>query len=64
MIDYTNDIIYPVVGRELRRVWGIHILYLFPIKWGAKELLRVSQPSNNSNNLIIDDPCVHGTSVD
>ena len=26
---------------------GIHIPYLLPIKWGAKELLRVSQPSSS-----------------
>ena len=26
---------------------GIHIPYIFPIRWGAKELLRVSQPSNS-----------------
>ena len=23
-----------------------HIPYIFPIRWGAKELLRVSEPSN------------------
>ena len=26
---------YPVVVRELRSVWGIHIPCTFPIKWGA-----------------------------
>ena len=42
---------YPVIGRELRSVWGIHIPYIFPIKWGAKELLRVSEPSNRLRDL-------------
>ena len=40
---------YPVVRRELRS--GIHIPYIFPIQWGAKELLRVSQPSNSQDHL-------------
>ena len=26
---------------------GIQITYIFPIQWGAKELLKVSQPSNS-----------------
>ena len=30
------------LGSDTRRVWGIHI----PIQGGAKQLLRVSQPSN------------------
>ena len=33
--------VYPVVRRELRSQ-GIHIPYIFPIQWGAKELLGVS----------------------
>ena len=38
---------YPVVRRELRSDWGIHIPFIFPIQWGAKELLRVSQLSDS-----------------
>ena len=30
-----------------RSVWGIHLPHIFPLQWGAKELLRVSQPSNS-----------------
>ena len=26
---------------------GIHIPYIFPIKWGAKELPRVTQPNDS-----------------
>ena len=36
-----------VVGRERFGAFGVHIPYIFPIQWGAKELLRVSQPSNS-----------------
>ena len=36
---------YPVVWKELFGSIGIHIPYIFPIKWGAKESLRVTQPN-------------------
>ena len=42
------NLVYQVVRRELGSVWGSHIPYIFPIQWGAKELLRASQPSNSS----------------
>ena len=38
--------INPVVRRERSGAIGI---FIFPIKWGATELLRVSQPSNSCN---------------
>ena len=34
-----------MVRRELGS-WGTYLHYIFPIQWGAKELLRVPQPSN------------------
>ena len=42
---------YPVVRRERFGARGIYIPYRFPIQRGAKELLRVSQPSNSWNML-------------
>ena len=36
---------YPVVMREGFGSRDMHIPYIFPSKWGAKELRRVSQPS-------------------
>ena len=29
-------------GRDTRSICGTHIPYIFPVCWGAKELLRVS----------------------
>ena len=29
---YFTDIGYPVVRRELRSLWGIHIPYIFPVQ--------------------------------
>ena len=31
----------------IRSVWGTYISYIFPNKWGAKELPRLSQPSTS-----------------
>ena len=38
---------YPAVGRERFGAFGGFIFPIFPIQWGAKELLRVSQPFNS-----------------
>ena len=35
--------IYPCVRRERFGARGIQIPYIFPIQWGANELLRLSQ---------------------
>ena len=31
---------------------GIHIPYIFPTKWGTKQLLKVSQPSKMNMNVV------------
>ena len=46
--EMVETLCYPVVNGGSDSVWGIHIPYIFPIEWGAKELIRVSQPSNSS----------------
>ena len=42
---------YPVVRREGFGVWGIHLPYVFPIQWGAKELL--TEPSNSLEHVVV-----------
>ena len=46
MVEFLKRIYSPAVMRERFGASGIHISCIFPIKWGAKELLRVSQPSD------------------
>jgi len=49
----AKDAKNPVVWRERFGARGIHIPYIFPIQWGAKELLRVSQASNSIDHLFL-----------
>ena len=41
-------------GQEGTKGLGV---FIFPIKWGAKELLRVSQPSNSLQTIFSDPNC-------
>ena len=42
-----QDLTIRWLGGSHSEMGGIYIPYIFPIQWGAKELLRVSQPSQN-----------------
>ena len=57
--------VYPVVRRERFGARGTHIPYRFPIQWGVKELLRLSQPSNScGSHSSGDNPAVPNWRVD